>query len=80
MRSSIKPLRGPWLAVAGLGMFLPSVSLGQPAASTSARPNVLLIMIDDHAAQLQSAFGGNGRVPTPNLERLAARSTWFTHA
>lgn len=80
MRSGMKTLRGPWLAVAWLGMLLPVLARGQSAAAGSARPNVLLIMIDDHAAQLQSAFGGNGRVPTPNLERLAARSTWFTHA
>lgn len=50
------------------------------AAELPPRPNVLLILIDDHAAQLHSAMGGNGVVATPNLQRLAARSVWFTRA
>jgi arylsulfatase A-like enzyme len=63
-----------------LGWLLPALLSGQTPASAPARPNVLLILIDDHAAQLHSAPGGNGRVRTPNLERLAARGTWFTQA
>jgi len=70
----------PSCAVAMLGLLVPGVAFAQPTAPAPARPNVLLILIDDHAAQLHSAAGGNGRVKTPNLERLAARSTWFTHA
>ena len=42
--------------------------------------NVLLIMIDDHKPDLHTAPGGIGPVDTPNLERLAARGTWFTRA
>ncbi len=69
-----------WSTLALLAALPAAVARAQPAATVPTRPNVLLILIDDHAAQLHSAFGGNGRVKTPNLERLAARSTWFTHA
>jgi arylsulfatase A-like enzyme len=78
----------PWLgfrrrslvALSMLGLLSPRVAWGQTTAPDQPRPNVLLILIDDHAAQLHSAFGGNARAQTPNLKRLAARSTWFTRA
>lgn len=41
------------------------------------RPNVLFIIIDDHPANMVSVFG-ESEVKTPNMERLAARGTWFT--
>ncbi len=63
-----------------LGLLLPLTAQAQIGTKAPARPNVLLVMIDDHAAQLHSALGGNGRVSTPNFERIAARGTWFTHA
>ena len=68
------------LVITLLGLLLPLTAQAQIGAKASARPNVLLVMIDDHAAQLHSALGGNGRVSTPNFERIAARGTWFTHA
>lgn len=48
--------------------------------STGKPYDVLLIMIDDHKPDLHSAPGGNRTVATPSMERLAARSTWFTRA
>jgi len=42
-------------------------------------PNVLLLIIDDHAANMVSVFGESG-VKTPAMERLAARGVWFTRA
>ena len=80
MLTESKSFGVPLLAAALLGSLLPVATRGEPAGSAATHPNVLVILIDDHAAQLQSAFGGNGRVHTPNLERLAARSAWFTHA
>ena len=68
------------LVITLLGLLLPLTAQAQIGAKASARPNVLLVMIDDHAAQLHSALGGNSRVFTPNFERIAARGTWFTHA
>lgn len=47
---------------------------GAPAA----RPNVLVILIDDHPFNLTS-IAQSSPVPTPNLQRLAARGTWFSN-
>ena len=41
-------------------------------------PNILLFFTDDQRFDALSAFGGNVR--TPNLDRLIARGTAFTHA
>jgi arylsulfatase A-like enzyme len=43
------------------------------------RPNVLVILIDDHPFNLTSV-GQPSPVATPNLQRLAERSTWFSNA
>jgi len=48
-------------------------------APATARPNVLFVIIDDHGANLHDVFQ-RSQVHTPNLQRLARRSTWFTHA
>ena len=52
------------------------------ATSTPTRPNILYIMSDDHAAHAISAYGGRlAKVaPTPNLDRLRARSVTFERA
>jgi arylsulfatase A-like enzyme len=49
----------------------------ETAAAT--KPNVLMIIIDDVAANVHSV-GQASPVQTPNIQRLAARGTWFTHA
>lgn len=45
----------------------------------SDRPNILLLITDQHRAD-HTGFGGNGVVRTPNLDALAARSTCFERA
>ncbi len=45
----------------------------QPENATG--PNVLIILSDAHRADIASTFGGD--VPTPNLDRLAARGVRF---
>jgi arylsulfatase A-like enzyme len=44
-----------------------------------ARPNILVIMADEHAPQF-SGFGGHPLVRTPNLDRLAARGVLVRNA
>jgi arylsulfatase A-like enzyme len=50
------------------------------ATEARARPlNVLFLIIDDHGPALHDVLQSSP-VRTPNLRRLAARGTWFTHA
>lgn len=56
-----------------------SASFLAAAEASSLRPNVLFILIDDHAANMTSV-GNESPVRTPNIERLAARGSWFTRA
>lgn len=49
-------------------------------AVVAERPfNVLFIIIDDHKPDLHDVYRADSPVPTPNMRRLAARGTWFTH-
>ena len=43
------------------------------------RPNVLLIMTDQHRSDLMSC-AGDSFVPTPNIDRIARRGVRFTNA
>ena len=53
---------------------------GNPASITErAKPNVLFIFADDFAFDCVGYYG-NDEVKTPNLDRLAKRSTNFTRA
>lgn len=71
--------RGTLAAVSGALLALAIAAragAGEPAGS---RPNVLFVLIDDHAANLTSVLN-ESPVRTPNLERLAARGAWFYRA
>lgn len=70
-----------WLALAllapvWLGGLSASAAPG-PAATT--RPNIVLIVSDDHGTDALGCYG-NRVIKTPNLDRLAAEGTRFTHA
>jgi choline-sulfatase len=73
-------------AKAALGL----TSMGQPAGSApepatksgnngKRRPNVLIIMTDQHRRNYMTA-AGNSIVPTPNIDRIAACGVRFTNA
>lgn len=49
------------------------------AASAAQKPNVLFLFADDHTYEAVRAFGHTD-IDTPNLDRLAARGTTFTHS
>jgi choline-sulfatase len=69
--------RKDFLRAAALAPSLaPAAQRAIPAAS---RPNVLLIMADQHRPEYMTA-AGSSLVPTPNIDRIAARGVRFTHA
>lgn len=51
-----------------------------PAPSESARPNILFILADDLGYGDVGAYNPESKVPTPNLDRLAAEGMRFTDA
>ena len=75
--------RGParWLS---LGLALSAGCAAAPetddgAAGEAARPNILLILIDDLGFEAIGSYGG-ASYETPNIDRLAAEGVRFTHA
>ena len=48
-------------------------------AGTAERPNVVLIMTDNHGAWTLGCYG-NPDIRTPNIDRLASEGTLFTRA
>lgn len=58
---------------------LPSLTKAAPPASTSPRPNVLIIMADDCTYNDLPVYGGQN-ASTPNLDSLASQSLIFNHA
>ncbi len=61
--------------------FLAALALGQGAmaATPVVRPNIVLIVSDDHGRDALGCYG-NPVVQTPNLDALAAAGTRFTNA
>jgi len=47
--------------------------------SSGARPNIVFILVDDHAYQALGAYG-NSLVPTPNIDRIAREGIIFRNA
>ena len=47
-----------------------------PAARADARPNVVVVLVDDMGFSDIGSYGGE--IPTPNLDGLAARGVRFT--
>lgn len=80
--------RRKFLQTAGLGvasaLFNSSSTQAEASSTTSPgakpdKPNVLLIMTDQHRADLMTC-AGRDLVPTPNIDRIAARGIRFTNA
>ncbi len=71
------PRRIALLAI--LPAFLAVSCAGPTDKSASARPNVILYVIDGAAADRMSVYGYDRRT-TPNLERLAAEGVVFENA
>ncbi|MDJ0847616.1 MAG: sulfatase-like hydrolase/transferase [Myxococcota bacterium] len=55
------------------------LACGGPSPADRERPNVVLVVSDD-VGYMDHGFMGSPHVATPNLDRLAAKGTVFTHA
>lgn len=66
------------LAVVALGLVGQSSAWAASAPPRPSRPNVLIVLIDDHPYNLADVDQPSP-VPTPNIRRLAARGTWFSN-
>src|SRR5262249_12116828 len=58
--------------------FALTAAVAAHAADKPARPNILFIMADDHAAHAISAYGSKIN-QTPNIDRLAKDGVRFNH-
>lgn len=71
----------PLLAAASLSSLPAAQPAAVPVNPAAGRPfNVLFVIIDDHGPGLHDVLNARSPVQTPNMQRLAARGTWFTHA
>lgn len=61
-------------ALAGMNANVKAIS-----ATEKSRPNILIIMSDQHTPNVLGCYGNN-IVKTPNLDRLASRGALFEHA
>jgi choline-sulfatase len=66
-------------AVLTAASVLVNVAVAAAPASQSARPNVLVIMTDEHNASVLGCYG-NKIVRTPNMDRLASHGVLFEAA
>jgi arylsulfatase A-like enzyme len=73
-RSLARPMRLATLALILTASLCPSHGSTQPRA---ARPNIIFIMTDDHAAHAIGAYGSRVN-STPNLDRLAREGALLT--
>ena len=71
----------PFLSLGGAGEPMAQAqargSAAAPAAAPAGRPNVLVIILDDLGYADVSAYH-KGRIPTPNIDRLAREGVLFT--
>ena len=61
------------ILLAIIGLFIS----GEVCAQDAAKPNFVILLVDDAALMDFGAYGGEAR--TPNIDALAARGAMFTH-
>lgn len=81
MEAPAPPIGWPSRAVLALAACAAVACAGGTPEAPAARrpPNLLVVMADDHSADVYGAYG-NARVATPNLDALAAEGIRFDRA
>ena len=78
MKFPSTPLRG--LTFLGILLALAAGALAAQTPPTPARPNIVLILADDMGYGDPRCYNPQSKIPTPNLDRLAAAGMKFTDA
>ena len=80
MAMNCRSVRG-FLIFTGSAGVCAALAISAGLASAGSQPNVLLIISDD-AGWADFGFNdqGNGQIPTPALDSIAARGRWFRAA
>jgi hypothetical protein len=71
--------RKQFLKLSAAAPMISGPSSSQAQVSPDRHPNVLIIMTDQHRREYMGA-AGSSVVPTPNIDRIAARGVRFTNA
>lgn len=80
MTTHTRSCRFLWLVIASLLVLATFANVPTAQATAEAqRPNVVLIMTDNHGAWTLGCYG-NPDIRTPHIDRLAAEGVRFTHA
>lgn len=69
---------GPRLALAALGATLVFAACGENGHADAALPNIVLVLADDMGYGDVGSYNSGSRIPTPNMDRLAAEGVRFT--
>ena len=70
----------PLLTRRSLFSALPAAALSAQSRSASSLPNIIVILADDLGYGDVQAYNAESRIPTPNIDRLAAEGVRFTDA
>jgi len=68
------------LTVGMMGILGAVAFSGSAQAETKARPNIILIMLDDMGYGDAGCYNPESKIPTPNIDRLAKQGMRFTDA
>ena len=72
--------RRTFLKAFGLSILAASKPVSDAVASSSSRPNILVIMTDQQFADAMSCVMGSQHIHTPNMDALAEKGMRFTRA
>lgn len=76
----ISLLAGRIPGAAALAAVVASLVVARPSAGAADRPNIVILYADDLGYGDLACYNAASRIPTPNLDRLAAQGMRFTDA